>query len=100
MGHGTGQSRGREGEGDHECGGCFAGGQCRPGPGWVQDEQEDRFEGYVHVLLIFSALADSVALEEAMDLSDGDALSRLYGFSVDVQVFGEFVECLKTHIEV
>ena len=35
-----------------------------------------------------------------MDLSDGDALSRLYGFSVDVQVFGEFVDCLKTHIEV
>jgi hypothetical protein len=44
-------------------------------------------------------MADGVALEEAMDLSDGDALSRLYGFSVDVQVFGEFVECLKTHIE-
>jgi cullin-4 len=35
-----------------------------------------------------------------MHLSDGDALSRLYGFSVDVQVFGEFVECLKTNVEV
>jgi len=35
-----------------------------------------------------------------MHLSDGDALSRLYGFSVDVQVFGEFVECLRTNVEV
>jgi hypothetical protein len=41
----------------------------------------------------------ATALEEALDLSDGEALSRLYGFSVDVQVFGEFVECLKIHIE-
>lgn len=45
-------------------------------------------------------MAYNIALEEAMDLSDGDALSRLYGFSVDVQVFGEFVECLKVNVEV
>lgn len=41
-----------------------------------------------------------VALDEAMDLSDVEALGRLYGFTVDVDVFGDFVTSLQTHIEV
>ena len=40
------------------------------------------------------------ALDEAMDLSDADALARLYGFTVDVDVFGDFVASLQSHIEV
>jgi hypothetical protein len=35
-----------------------------------------------------------------MDLSDADALGRLYGFTVDVEVFGDFVASLQEHIEV
>lgn len=35
-----------------------------------------------------------------MDLSDVDALGRLYGFTVDVNVFGDFATSLQAHIEV
>lgn len=35
-----------------------------------------------------------------MDLSDADALGQLYGFTVDVDVFGDFVGSLQAHIEV
>lgn len=35
-----------------------------------------------------------------MDQSDSAALGRLYQFTVDVDVFGEFVESLQMHIEV
>lgn len=35
-----------------------------------------------------------------MDLNDAEALGRLYGFTVDVDVFGDFVTSLQAHIEV
>lgn len=75
----------------------------------IQDEQADRQERYVKITESGKVHATRAgkcmltwctALDEAMDLNDADALGRLYGFTVDVDVFGDFVTSLQAHIEV
>lgn len=41
-----------------------------------------------------------IALDEAMDLVDSQALSRLFRFSVDTHVFTTFNKALQDYIEV
>lgn len=44
-------------------------------------------------------LSIGVALDEAMDSTDAKALIDLYAFTCDVNIFEEFIESLRAHIE-